>query len=204
MSGEIKLRGTEWDGYAEDIPLTERQKLFVEQYAKNGFNARAAAKAAGYKLKFQGAYRLINDPKIKAAIRARFQDHLMEADEVLARLASQARGDVGDYIDDEGNVDFKKLKEDGKSHLVESISDSKYGKRVQFYSTQKALALIGKYHRLFAERIENISFDMNRLSDRQLERLSSGDKLIDVLLDREEYDDSITIDGESQIVEEGK
>ena len=195
MSGELKLRGTE---YVEDIPLTDRQKRFVEQYATNGFNATGAAEVAGYQWPEKYAYRIIRQPKIKAAIQARFKEHIMSADEVLARLTEQARGDIGNYIDDEGNVDFQKLKEEGKGHLVKSISDSKYGKRVEFYSSQAAMQLMAKYHRLFADRIENITFDMSRLSNLQLERLANGSKLIDVLLNREEYD---TIEGESNVVD---
>jgi len=199
MSGEIKLRGIEWDDYAEDIHLSDKQRAFIETYATNGFNATAAAREAGYAHPSKFAYRLVRNAKIREAIEIRFKERIMTAEEVLARLTEQARGDIGNYLDDEGNVDFEQLKADGKAHLVKSISDSKYGKRVEFYSSQRAMEIMGKYHRLFAERIESISFDMNRLSDRQLERLSSGDKLIDVLLQREEYD--VTIDGESQTIE---
>jgi phage terminase small subunit len=198
MTDEIVLRGTE---YLEDIPLTDRQKVFVEEYAINGFNALAAAKAAGYKWAHKFAYRLVRDPKVRAAIEARFKDRIMTADEVLARLTEQARGDYGNYIDSEGEVDIEALKADGKAHLIKSISDSKYGKRIEFYDSQKAISLMAKYHRLFADRVENIHFDMSRLSDRQLERLSGGAKLIDVLLDRESYDSSDVVEGASRVVE---
>lgn len=194
---EIVLRGTT---YIEDIPLSERERLFVEEYAINGFNGNAAALAAGYSAKsHNSAHRLLRSPKVRAAIEVRYKDHVMSADEVLARLTEQARGDYGNYIDNDGSVNIEQLKADGKAHLIKSISDSKYGVRIEFYDSQKAMAIMGKYHRLFAERIENITFDMARLSNRQLTRLSRGDKLIDVLLDREEYD--VTIDGESQTVE---
>ena len=201
MSGEIKLRGTVWPEYTEDIPLTDRQKAFVEEYDINGFNARAAAEAAGYAFPHKVAYRLVRNPKISAAIQIRFKDRIMTAEEVLARLTEQARGDYGNYVDEDGNVDLAQLKADGKAHLIKSISDSKYGKRIEFYDAQHAMNLMAKYHRLFAERIENIHFDMSRLSDRQLERLADGAKLIDVLLDREQYDDSLTVEGASRVVE---
>jgi phage terminase small subunit len=191
---EIRLRGA---AHIEDIPLSDQERRFVEEYAINGFNAAAAAKAAGYKWPKHYAYRLVRAPKVRAAIEIRFKDVIMSADEVLARLTEQARGDYGNYIDAEGNVDIEALKEDGKAHLIKSISDSKYGKRIEFYDAQRAMNLMAKYHRLFAERIENITFDMSRLTDQQLERLANGDKLIDVLLNREDY--SITI--EDSVVE---
>jgi len=202
MSGEVTLRGIEWEEYAEDVPLSDKQRAFVEEYATNGFNATAAARVAGYAFPDKFAYRLVRNTKIREAIEIRFKDRIMTAEEVLARLTEQARGDIGSYVDDEGNVDFAKLREDGKAHLVKSISDSKYGKRIEFYSAQKAMEIMGKYHRLFAERIENITFDMSRLSNRQLERLASGDKLIDVLIDREGYDIGAIVNGESRVVKE--
>ena len=198
MSGELKLRGTE---YVEDIPLTDRQKRFVEEYAINGFNAMGAARSAGYQWPEKYAYRIIRQPKIRAAIQARFKEHTMSAEEVLARLTEQARADYGNYIDDDGNVDIAALKKDGKAHLIKSISDSKYGKRIEFYDAQHAMALMAKYHRLFADRIETITFDMNRLTDDQLARLANGEKLIDVLLARETYDDSLTVEGTSRAIE---
>jgi phage terminase small subunit len=201
MSGEIKLRGIRWDEYAEDLPLTDRQRAFVEEYAINGFNASAAAKAAGYEHPDKFAYRLVRNAKIREAIEIRFKDRIMSAEEVLARLTEQARGDIGNYLDEEGNVNIAQLQADGKAHLIKSISDSKYGKRVEFYDAQKAMSLMAKYHRLFAERIENITFDMSRLSDTQLERIASGDKLIDVLLANDDYDLGAIINGESRVVE---
>lgn len=196
---EIKLRGHEWPEYTEDIPLSDQMRRFVEEYVINGFNATEAARAAGYAWPEKYAYRLVRHPKIRAAVQARFSEHIMSAEEALARLTEQARGEGGTYIDENGDIDISALKAAGKAHLIKSITDGKYGKRIEFYDAQSALALIGKYHKVFTERTENIHFDMSRLSTRQLERLASGDTLIDVLLDREDYESSgDIIEGESR------
>jgi len=194
VSGDIQLRGQVWPEYDEDIPLSAQQRKFVEELAINGFNATAAADAAGYKWPHKYAYRLMADPKIKAAIDVRFGEFIMSANEAMARLTDYARGEGANYLDDEGNVDFKKLREDGKMHLVKSITDGKYGKRVEFYSAIDAIKTIGKYHNVFVERNENINIDLDRLSEAQLQALAEGANLIEVLM-MKDYENEDVVEG---------
>lgn len=139
------------------MDLTNKQKAFVEEYLQD-FNATRAAERAGYSgddssLAAQGS-RLLRNVKVAKKISERLQAAAMSADEVLDRLAEQARGEYASYIQDDGMVDLSQLVADGKAHLIKAIRPNKYGYSIEFYDAQSALALIGKHHRLFVERQE--------------------------------------------------
>lgn len=115
--------------------LTGKQNAFVVAYLKNGFNATQAARTAGYKgndntLAVVGCENL-RKPKIQERIAAYFEEKGMAANEVLFRLTLMARGD-----------------------LQTRKSDTKDGP-MNHYDAIKALELLGKYHRLFVDRVEH-------------------------------------------------
>lgn len=137
--------------------LTTKQKAFVEAYLST-FNATEAARIAKYKgnrvtLQAVGAENL-RKPLIKAIIDERMKELAMGADEILARLTEQAQGKGGEYVDMWGNLDFARLKAEGKLHLIKKIKPSMYGKVIEFYDAQSALALLGKTHKLFVDLTE--------------------------------------------------
>ncbi|HML24948.1 MAG TPA: terminase small subunit [Aggregatilinea sp.] len=80
--------------------LTPKEQLFVVYYC-DSWNATKAARLAGYKdgpgLRVT-ASRLLTKANIQAAIKARISDIAMEKDEVLARLAQQARNEGSQYL----------------------------------------------------------------------------------------------------------
>ena len=78
----------------------------------------------------------------------------MSADEALARLAEQARGEHGRYITPEGQVDIERIVEDGKGYLIKAIRPGKYGDMYEFYDSQNALVQICKHHGLLIERTD--------------------------------------------------
>jgi phage terminase small subunit len=148
--------------------LTNKQKAFIEEYLKD-FNATRAAERAGY----QGndatlgavGYENLRKPQLAERISQRLQEIAMSADEVLARLADQARGDIGDFvkiIDGTGQaiVDLEKAKAAGKLHLVKKIRyNAKGGLEIELYDAQAALSLLGKTHGLFKDRVDITSGD---------------------------------------------
>ena len=161
--------------------LTTKQRLFVESYLSNGFNATEAARAAGYKgdsrtLAVVG-FENLRKPNIAALVSARINEAAMSANEVMARLSAIARGSVADFLDEEGKFDFKaarkakkdgllkKLKQkrtskkvdtfaEGKEEEAETLETSLVYEEVEFemYSAHDALRDLGKYHRLFGEQ----------------------------------------------------
>jgi phage terminase small subunit len=140
---------------------TDKQQLFISEYLKC-WNATEAARRAGYRgndnvLAVTGHDNLRN-PKIAEIIQARIAEKAMSADEVLVRLAEQARGNLGDFLTFyEGSrfplVDLSKSPD--KQHIVKKFKNSKRdGVEIELYDAQAALVHIGKHHGLFTDKIE--------------------------------------------------
>lgn len=152
-----------------DKKLTAKQRLFVEAYIINGFNATQAAITAGYSESTaysQGA-RLLKNVEIKRELDRLFDEYTMSAQEVLARLTAHARGDLGDVWDEStGQVDWAKARALGKTGLIKRIRhkttriEGKDGDteifedEIELHDPQKALQLLGKQHGLFVDRTE--------------------------------------------------
>lgn len=150
--------------------LTPKQRLFVESYASNGFNATKAAIAAGYSeaTAYSQGSRLLKDVEIKAALDQFFQENTMRALEVLSRLSDHARGDIGDIWDEStGQVDWGKARAMGKTALIKRIKHKTsrvtrddgtdvetFEDEIELHNPQTALQLLGKQHGLFVERNE--------------------------------------------------
>lgn len=145
--------------------LSDKQKLFVEEYLQC-LNATEAARKAGYKggentLASQGSDNLRN-AKIRAYVDARLAESAMKADEVLGRLTEQARGSLDDFLKN-GSLDLEQAAQRGKLHMVKKITQKKrsFGEdgieteiQIELHDSQAALTLLGKHHRLFVDRQE--------------------------------------------------
>lgn len=83
--------------------LTTRQQIFVDEYIID-FNAARAARRAGYshKTAVQAGYRLINDPRIKAAIDKAIADRKerlqIDGDKVLSMYWGIATADYNELV----------------------------------------------------------------------------------------------------------
>lgn len=137
------------------MALSNKQRVFIEEYLQT-WNASEAARKAGY----QGASnvvgpRLLANVSIKAAIEARIAEKAMTADEVLLRLADQARATMGDFINEAGDVDLRTARQKGKLHLVKTYTVSDKGSvKVELHDAQAALVHLGRHHGLFVDRQE--------------------------------------------------
>jgi phage terminase small subunit len=76
--------------------MNRKQRAFVEEYLSI-WNATEAARRAGYKHAHVQGPRLLANVSIKAAVQTRLEEKAMGADEVLTRLAEQARADFKNY-----------------------------------------------------------------------------------------------------------
>jgi len=137
--------------------LTVRQTNFINEYL-TCFNATMAADRAGYTgdsnvLGVTG-YELLRNPKISEAISQRLRESAMSADEVLMRLAEQARGEHGRYITTSGTVDIVTLVNDKKAHLIKKVKETKDGMEYEFYDAQSALNTLAKHHGLLTDKTE--------------------------------------------------
>lgn len=154
--------------------FTDKQRAFIDHYFACGMNATEAAKRAGYSERTarQTGSENLSKPDIKAEIERIFLENTMPAGEVLTRLTEHARGDIGDMIDDNGNIDLKRARAAGKTRLIKRIKrtvsthtdEQGNGKEtftdeIELHDPQKALQLLGKHYKLFIERIEHTGKD---------------------------------------------
>lgn len=152
------------------MALTSKQQAFIHEYLID-FNATRAAERAGYSgddntLAAVG-YENLRKPQIEEAIQKRLQEKAMSADEVLMRLADQARGSMGDFLvfDGEGRASIDLV--NAPHHIIKKITLNKatrltedgefitdYKHYVELYDAQAALKLIGTHQKLFVDRTE--------------------------------------------------
>lgn len=138
-------------------PLSNKQQLFVEFYLQT-WNASLAARKAGYNNAHVVGPRMTkHNPLVQAAIQERIQAAAMGTDEVLARLAEQARVSIADFLlfDQNGaylGIDWPAVRDYG--HLVKSIVPTKWGIKIELVDGQAALFKLGLHHRLFTEQVD--------------------------------------------------
>lgn len=135
--------------------LSNKQRVFIEEYL-TCWDAAKAARRAGYSPKtarFIGCENLTK-PNVKAAIEQRIKEKAMSADEVILRLAEHARHDIGDLMNDEGNVDLAKAKAEGKTRFIKAVTQGERGTRIETYDAQAALVQLGRVHGLFTDKSE--------------------------------------------------
>jgi len=149
----------------------KKEKTFIENYIRT-WNGAWSAREAGYSAKNarQTAHELITKPYIQAFIDGRLKEIRMKTNEIYARLSEQARADISEFIE---FVDVPVIDKEGKhvgerqsirirqeafekmGHLIKSISPTSGGDfKVELYSAQQALELMGKTYSIFAERDE--------------------------------------------------
>ncbi len=122
--------------------LTQKQRLFVEAYigACNG-NAREAARAAGYSgddnALSQRGFELVRNPKIAELVGVRVQEAVMRANEVLSELSAIAKADWQDFLE---------IRRDKHGEIISAT--------LKLSDKIKSLELLGKYHKLFSERLD--------------------------------------------------
>lgn len=141
--------------------LTDKQRLWVEAYLET-WNATEAARRACYNgsdetLASIGSENL-RKPKIRAEIEERLSEAAMSANEVLARLAQQARADISEFVHRIAGsrhnflLDLEALESHG--HLVKEIRYTKDGPVLKLHNSQRALELLAKHHALLTDKIK--------------------------------------------------
>jgi len=137
--------------------LTDKQRLWVEEYLIC-WNATEAVRRAGYVGSYDVLRRIgsgnLQNPELRAIIEERIKTRVMTADEVLARLADIARGNMADFITINGQtrIDLKKAQAEGKLHLVKSFTKVRGGYKIELYDAQAALVQLGKALGVLTER----------------------------------------------------
>jgi phage terminase small subunit len=122
--------------------LTQKQRLFVEAYIgpANG-NARTAARMAGYSgddnALSSRAFELMRNPKIAELIGVRVEEAVMLSNEVLSELSAIAKADWQNFLE---------IRRDKEGEIISTT--------LKLSDKIKSLELLGKYHKLFSERLD--------------------------------------------------
>jgi phage terminase small subunit len=140
--------------------FTNRQLAFISHYIGDAnWNGAKAARLAGFSEKTARsiAQRLLTNVDIQAEIRRRLNEKAMGADEVLTRLAEQARASIEGFLQfpkrgRKPALDLKQAQKDGLLHLVKKLRYNAQGQiEIELHDAQAALQLIGRHHGLFAD-----------------------------------------------------
>jgi phage terminase small subunit len=145
------------------MALTNKQSAFVNAYLRS-FNATKAAIEAGYAENSaqQIGSENLSKPLIAAAIRARMEADAMNTTEVLFHLAQIARGDFDDVSDNSGTLDMMEARRLGKTNLIKRVKNKAIvtensdisETEVEMYDRLRALELIGKYLKMWTEKVQ--------------------------------------------------
>ena len=135
------------------MALTKKRRVFIEEYLCC-WNGAEAARRAGYKHARNQASYLLAIPNIQAEIERRIEELTMQADEVLSRLAEQARGLSREYFHPDGALNAAAIVRDDKTHLIKKTKQTRDGLEVELYDGQRALVDIGRALGLFKERLD--------------------------------------------------
>lgn len=150
------------------MALNQKQRVFVEEYL-TCWNATEAARRAGYAHPNMAGPRLMVKDSIQEVVKQRISEKTMGADEVLTRLAEQARAEYADFATPRG-IDIKRLVEAGKARLIKKWSYNQMGYPIlEFYDAQNALLHIGKHLKLFEEPATSVTLNvvgLERLMDK--------------------------------------
>lgn len=153
--------------------LSRQQRLFVDFYVQT-LNATESARLANYKNPNKIGPRLLNENEgVQAEIDSRLAKHHASAEEVLAVLSNQMRGNLGDFLafneeTGEAKLDLNKAREMGKLNLLKRIDSRKKSgmdkngeaweeesHRVELHDPQSAAVHLGRYHKLFTDKTEH-------------------------------------------------
>lgn len=149
--------------------LSAKQRRFIAEYLTDG-NGTQAAIRANYAKRSAGsqAFDLLKKPEIQAAIQERLAKYEVTAERVIAELARLA---FANLLDHEGAIaegSLSELTRDQAAGLVEWHQDKNGGIHVKLDKVA-ALDRLGKYLKLFTERVE-VSDDADLLAALQAGR----------------------------------
>lgn len=146
-------------------PVESRHLVFALHYLQC-WNPSLAALKAGYKNTpnlHTNASKLLQNAEIQAIVQERIKKIAMDTDEVLARLATMARGDLSSFLTDDGGIDFTTEQAKANIYLLKKArvrtGVTKSGepweeREVELHDPQAALVHIGRHLKLFTDRVE--------------------------------------------------
>lgn len=143
--------------------LTVKQKLFVEHYlaTRNGVEAARLAGYSGNDATLRTvAWENLTKPDIRTEIEARLRPFILSANQVLAELSEVAFADWREFIE-----------------IVTDKLGNTVDVKLRLNDKLKALELVGKYHKLFTDKVEFAAGeDLDAALERELARVAGADQ----------------------------
>lgn len=184
------------------MALTAKQQAFIDEYLKSR-NATQAAIAAGYseKTAYSIGWENLRKPEIAEVISQRVTESAMSAEEVMERLAKQARADIGDFlaVGESGvDIDLTYAVQNNLTDLIKKLTHKKTVRtdkddnvteetfiQIELHDAHAALVDIGRHHALFTDKsiTGNYDIDLSKLTNEQLDRVANGEDPMKVVLD---------------------
>lgn len=140
--------------------FTDKQRQFIDAYIVC-LNATKAAIAAGYSKKTarQMGSENLSKLDIRAEIDRRLNEYAMSANEVMHRLTTQARSDIGDFArleyheipDHPQSSNIKKLKRTVRRLKDDDVIETT---EIELYDAQSALVHLGRAYGIFKDVTE--------------------------------------------------
>lgn len=174
----------------EQRKLTPKQERFCQLYTTH-WNATRAAKETGYseKTAMEQGYQLLQNTSVKERIAALTEHALKEIgvsrERVLSEIADIAHSDASEAFDEMGGLKpFKEWPANLKKALagleVNEIFEGQGSqktaigltKKVRFWDKNKALELLGKHLKLYADRVEHSGPDGKAIETKNISDLT--------------------------------
>jgi hypothetical protein len=134
--------------------LSPSERIFLVEYLRT-WDVMASARAAGCDdPTYYEASALFQ--RIRPAVNERMRGAVMNEDELMMRLVEVARGLRPDEIDKFGFLEFKKLKERGRTHIIKKVSRNMRNVTVEMHDSMKALELLGRIMGVIKDRTEHM------------------------------------------------
>lgn len=214
----IKVEVSNGEGGTILIELSNTDYDFGCEYLINGLNAtRAYMKThpeSSYDSARSSSSELLAKPNIVLFINDRMKKKAMQADEVVARLSDIARGNHLPFIKvaSDGFIyfDFSQPEAKDYMHLIKKIETKRERRiegagadaeewegewvKVELHDAHAALRDLGRWHKLFVDRVENSGFSIeipwDELTPEQIIRLEQG---VDPAVIKKEVDERKSI-----------
>lgn len=136
--------------------LSEKEWLFAKLVVEKG-SVVEAGKAAGLG-RSRTSYM---KPLVKEAVAWWMARKGVSVEEVRSRLSDIARGDIGEFLDEDGNVDIERARRKGLTHLIKRyrVRERPNGSRLielELYDALVSLQTLAKIYGMVVEdKIEN-------------------------------------------------
>lgn len=199
----VKIEYQDENGVTLTNEFTPQEWSVINAYFENGMNQTRAYLAVFPDILYDSARvkasQFFAKVNVRDEIARRLRERTMSADEVLARLADMARASHQSFIKiaDDGFVyfDFSNPEAKANLHLIKKIETKRErrieGKgeeseewegewvRVELHDSAAALRDLGRFHKLFTDKVENsgysINLDWSQLTTEQIIRLRNGE-----------------------------